>query len=140
NMADYLHVSLQIVQFLHTFAPREAIHPYSIDEIWVTVNGLEKLFGDYYTIAEKIRDAIYERFGITSTIGIGDNKFLAKVTLDLHAKKASNGIAECRFEQVPDLLWPIPVHQVWGIGRRLTSHLHRIGITTLEQLANSSLT
>src|SRR5699024_1654755 len=104
NMADYLHVSLQIVQLLHTFAPREAIHPYSIDEIWVTVNGLEKLFGDYYTIAEKIRDAIYERFGITSTIGIGDNKFLAKVTLDLHAKKASNGIAECRFEQVPDLL------------------------------------
>src|SRR5699024_11781874 len=43
NMADYLHVSLQITKLLNTFAPKEAIHPYSVDEVWVTVNGLEKL-------------------------------------------------------------------------------------------------
>src|SRR5690625_2428314 len=36
NMADYLHTSLQITKLLHTFAPREAIHPYSVDEVWIT--------------------------------------------------------------------------------------------------------
>lgn len=139
NMADYLRVSVQIIRLLNTFAPKEAIHPYSIDEVWVTTNGLEKLFGDYYTIAEQIKAAILEQFGITSAIGIGDNKFLAKVVLDLYAKKAPNGIAECRYEQVPRLLWHIPVQQIWGIGKKLANHLHRLGITTLGQLANSPL-
>lgn len=139
NMADYLNVSVQIIRLLNTFAPKEAIHPYSIDEVWVTTNGLERLFGSYYLIAEKIKAAIYTEFGITSAIGIGDNKFLAKVVLDLYAKKAPNGIAECRYEQVASLLWHIPVQKIWGIGRKLTEHLHRLGIKTLGHLANFPL-
>jgi len=135
NMADYLHVSVQIVKLLNEFAPQEAIHPYSIDEIWITVDGLERLFGPYEIIAQKIQHKILNRFGITSAIGIGDNKFLAKVTLDIHAKKAKNGIAECRYEDVKDMLWPIPVNEIWGIGKRLTNHLHRLGITNLGDLA-----
>src|SRR5690625_4259629 len=95
NMADYLHVSLQIVKLLNQFAPKEAIHPYSVDEVWVTVNGLEKLFGNRWDIAIQIQEAILTDFGITSAIGIGDNKFLAKVVMDLHAKKVESGIAEC---------------------------------------------
>ena len=140
NMADYLHVSLQITKLLNEFAPPEAIHPYSIDEIWVTVNGLEKLFGSCFDIARIIQREILRRFGITSAIGIGDNKFLAKVVLDLHAKKAPDGIAECRYEHVAKKLWPQPVEKVWGIGSRMKRNLHRLGITTLGELANYSLT
>lgn len=139
NMADYLHVSVQITKLLHQFAPKEAIHQYSIDEVWVTVNGLEKLFGNRWEIAKKIKHAIFEKFGITSAIGIGDNKFLAKVVLDLHAKKAENGIAECKYEDVPEKLWPTPVEKVWGIGSRMKRNLYRLGITTLGELANYPL-
>src|SRR5690625_373048 len=46
NMADYLHISVQIIKLLNQFAPKEAIHPYSIDEVWVTVDGLKRLFGN----------------------------------------------------------------------------------------------
>src|SRR5690625_3938624 len=102
NMADYLHVSLQITKLLHTFAPQEAIHQYSVDEVWVTVNGLQKLFGDRREIACKPKAEILHEFGIPSSIGIGDNKFLAKVVMDLHAKKAESGIAECSYEDVKE--------------------------------------
>lgn len=139
NMADYLYISVQITKLLHRFAPKEAIHQYSVDEVWVTVDGLEKLFGNRWEIAVKIKNAINEEFGIPSAIGIGDNKFLAKVVLDLYAKKAKNGIAECRYEDVPKKLWPTPVEKVWGIGTRMKKNLYRLGITTLGELANYPL-
>lgn len=139
NMADYLHVSIQITKLLNRFAPQEAIHQYSVDEVWVTVNGLEKLFGNRWEIAVQIKEAILTNFGITSSIGIGDNKFLAKVVMDLHAKKIESGIAECTYEDVPDKLWPFPVEKIWGIGSRMKRNLHRLGIATLGQLAQFPL-
>ncbi|HLS22313.1 MAG TPA: DNA polymerase IV [Pseudogracilibacillus sp.] len=139
NMADYVQASIEITKLLYRFAPQEAIHQYSVDEVWVTVDGLEKLFGTRWQIAEKIKRAIENELGLPSAIGIGDNKFLAKVVLDLHAKRAENGIAECKYEDVPRLLWPFPVEKIWGIGSRLKRHLHRLGITTLGQLASFPL-
>lgn len=139
NMADYLHVSLNITKLLNTFAPKEAIHQYSVDEVWITVNGLEKLFGNRVEIALKIKDEILSNFGITSAIGIGDNKFLAKAVMDLHAKNAENGIAKCTYEDVQKMLWPFSVEKIWGIGSRMKRNLYRLGITTLGQLAQFPL-
>src|SRR5699024_11141408 len=128
NMASYLHTSLKITQLLNRYAPKEAIHPYSIDEIWVTVNGLERLLGNRMEIAHHIKHAILTEFGITCTIGIGDNKFLAKVVMDLHAKKSTSGIAICSYEDVAEKLWPFPVERIWGIGTRMKRNLHRLGM------------
>jgi len=133
HMADYLQVSVEITKLLYQYAPKEAIHPYSIDEIWVTVNGLEKLLGTPWQIAEQIKHDILDKFGISSAIGIGDNKFLAKVVMDLHGKKS--GIAECRYEDVEEKLWPFPVENIWGIGSRMKHNLNRMGIVTLGQIA-----
>lgn len=135
NMADYLQVSIQITKLLHTFVPKEAIHTYSVDEIWVTINGIEHLSGPRWESARNIQEAILKYFGITSVIGIGDNKFLAKVVMDLIAKKSKEGIAECTYEDVTSLLWPTPVEDVWGIGSRLKKRLYRLGITTLGEIA-----
>lgn len=133
HMADYLHVSVEITKLINNYAPTEAIHQYSVDEVWVTVNGLKKLFGNRQEIAQMIKDEILDNFGLTASIGIGDNKFLAKVVMDLHSKKA--GIAECRYEDVAEKLWPFPVEKIWGIGRRMKENLNRMGIVTLGQLA-----
>lgn len=139
NMADYLHTSVQITKLLHCFAPKEAIHPYSVDEVWMTVNGLEKMFGNRIEMARHVKEAILTAFGITCVIGIGDNKFLSKVIMDLHAKKAIDGIAECTYEDVEQKLWPFPVEKVWGIGSRLQRRLYRLGITTLGDMAQFPL-
>lgn len=137
HMADYLHVSVEITKLINQYVPQEAIHQYSVDEVWVTVNGLQKLFGNRWEVAKKIKHDIQESFGITSSIGIGDNKFLAKVVMDLHAKKV--GIAECTYEDVEEKLWPFPIEDIWGIGSRMKRNLNRMGIVTLGQLANYKL-
>ncbi|CDQ41943.1 DNA polymerase IV [Virgibacillus salexigens] len=137
HMADYINVSMNITRLLNKYAPLEAIHQYSVDEVWVTVNGLEKLFGTPLEIANMIKEDILDNFGITCSIGIGDNKFLAKVVMDLHAKKV--GIAECRYEDVQDKLWPFPIEDIWGIGNRMKRNLNRMGIVTLGQIARYDL-
>lgn len=135
NMESYLYVSVEITKMLMNYAPKEAIHPYSIDEIWLTVDGLERLFGTPWQIAQLIKDDLLQQFGLTCSIGIGDNKFLAKVVMDLHAKKV--GIAECRYEDVEAKLWPAPVEDIWGIGSRMKENLNRMGIIRLGQLAHT---
>lgn len=137
HMADYLEVSTEITKLLYQYVPKEAIHPYSVDEVWVTVNGLQRQFGNRLTIAQRIKHDILECFGITCSIGIGDNKFLAKVVMDIHAKK--QGIAECTYEDVQQKLWPAPVEAIWGIGSRMKKNLERMGIITLGQLARFDL-
>lgn len=137
HMADYLNVSIDITKLLTHYAPHHAIHPYSVDEIWITVDGLQRLFGNPQKIAELIKQDIFDQFGLTCSIGIGDNKFLAKVVMDLHAKKM--GIAECRYEHVAEKLWPFPVEAIWGIGNRMKHNLNRMGIITLGQLAQTNV-
>lgn len=137
HMADYLQVSIEITRLINQYVPKDAIHQYSVDEVWVTVNGLQTLFGDRWQVAKLIKQDILENFGITCSIGIGDNKFLAKVVMDLHAKKT--GIAECTYEDVKEKLWSFPVQDIWGIGRRMQHNLNRMGIITLGQLANFQL-
>ena len=137
HMADYLHMSVEITKLINQYVPKKAIHQYSVDEVWVTVNGLKKLFGGPWEVAEQIKKEIMDSFGLTCSIGIGDNKFLAKVVMDLHAKKL--GIAECRYEDVQEKLWPFPVEAIWGIGKRMKHNLNRMGIITLGQLANFRL-
>ena len=137
RMGDYVRVSVAITRLLHQYVPKEAIHPYSVDEMWITVDGLQSLYGNTEEIAHMIKEEIMDTMGLTCAIGIGDNKFLAKVVMDLYAKK--KGIAVCRYEDVPRLLWPAPVEKIWGIGKRLTHHLNRMGIINLGQLAHYPL-
>lgn len=133
RMGVYLNVSMAITKMLNRFAPIEAIHPYSIDEAWICLNGTEKLFGPVQQAARLIQECIQMETGLPSAIGIGPNKLLAKLVLDNFAKKT--GIAECQYEDVPRLLWPLPIQKIWGIGSRMTAKLNRMGIYTLGNLA-----
>ncbi|GIO24285.1 UV damage repair protein UvrX [Oceanobacillus sp. J11TS1] len=137
RMEMYVQKSVEITRYLGNFAPPEAIHPYSIDETWITTNGTEKLFGDRWQVARTIKKGIMDHFGLPCSIGIGDNKFLAKVVMDLHAKKS--GIEECRYEDVETKLWPAPVEKIWGIGSRLEHRLNKLAIRTLGHIANYDL-
>ncbi|WP_245690107.1 DNA polymerase thumb domain-containing protein [Sediminibacillus albus] len=137
KMSDYLKVSVEITKLVNQYVPKEAIHQYSVDELWVTVNGLEKLYGGRWEIARMIKQELYDTMGLTCSIGIGDNKFLAKVVMDLYAKQT--GIAECTYKDVKEKLWPVPVENIWGIGKKMMSNLNRMGIVTLGQLANFPL-
>lgn len=132
RMGLYLKFSLKLTKLLHEFAPPECIHVYSVDESWIS-NGVASWYGSTWNMAEAIRSRIQLEMNLPSAIGIGPNKFIAKVILDIRAKK--EGIASCTYEEFPMKVWPEPVENIWGIGPRLKVHLNRMGIWTLGDLA-----
>jgi DNA polymerase V len=140
QMGLFVKVSVEISKLFYRYVPPSAVHTYSVDESFLDVKGLEKVWGSPHEIAELIQADIMDTFGLTSTVGIGPNMLIAKLALDLESKKAPNGIAEWTYEDIPKKLWPIhPLSEMWGIGSRTQKTLNSMGIFTVGQLANYDL-
>ncbi|GIN84180.1 putative UV-damage repair protein UvrX [Heyndrickxia sporothermodurans] len=140
KMSSYLQISTELINIFNKYAPMDDIHVYSVDESFIKVNGLKKLFGGPQKIAYLIKNEIYERYGLPCTIGIGPNMLMAKLALDLESKKAPNGVAEWTYEDIPVKLWTVsPLSKMWGIGRRMERNLNTMGIFSVGQLAKYPL-
>jgi DNA polymerase V len=138
QMGTYLRISTEITKLFNRFVPKESIHTYSVDESFLQLDGTERLWGNYWEVAETIKETLQREFQLPCAIGIGPNMLMAKLCLDLEAKK--NGIAEWTYEDVAEKLWPVsPLSEMWGIGSRMERTLNRMGITTVGQLANYPL-
>jgi DNA polymerase V len=138
KMATYLRIATEISRVFNRYVPKEAIHVYSVDESFIKVDGAIHLWGDADTIAKKIRDDIEREFQLPCAVGIGPNMLLAKLCLDLDAKKS--GVAEWTYEDVQTKLWNVsPLREMWGIGRRVEKTLNGMGIFTVGQLARYDL-
>ncbi|MDQ0197404.1 Y-family DNA polymerase [Neobacillus ginsengisoli] len=138
SMATYLRISTEITRVFNRYVPKDALHTYSVDESFIKVDGVIHLWGDATTIAQKIRDDIEREFQLPCAVGIGPNMLMAKLCLDLEAKK--HGIAEWTYEDVQTKLWNVsPLREMWGIGRRVEKTLNGMGIFTVGQLARYDL-
>lgn len=138
QMNLYLQVSTEISRLFNKYVPKEAIHTYSVDESFLELNGTDKLWGNAEQVASLILQEIEETFGLPAAIGIGPNMLMAKLCLDLEAKK--HHIARWTYEDIPRKLWPLsPLSKMWGIGGRLEKRLIRMGISTVGELAHYSL-
>ena len=138
KMATYLRISTEITRVFNRYVPKEAIHTYSVDESFLKVDGVENLWGNAATIAEKIKRDIELEFQLPCAVGIGPNMLMAKLCLDLEAKK--KGVAEWKYEDVKEKLWTLsPLSKMWGIGSKVERTLNRMGIFTVGQLANYPL-
>lgn len=138
KMSFFLDMSMAITRLIAKYVPADAIHVYSVDESFVDLTGTEKLWGSPEQAAKTIQQAIYEQFRIPSAIGMGPNMLMAKLALDLEAKKS--GFAKWSYEDVPKKLWPVrPLSEMWGIGKQMERNLHAMGIQTVGGLANADL-
>ncbi|MFN7251080.1 MAG: DNA polymerase thumb domain-containing protein [Anaerobacillus sp.] len=138
QMTTYLQVSTKLTQFFNQYVPLEAIHTYSVDESFLDVKGTRRLWGSEWELAERIREEMLTEFGLSCSIGIGPNMLLAKVCLDLEAKKV--GVAKWTYADVETKLWNVsPLRKMWGIGSRVEKRLHKLGIFSIGQLANAPL-
>lgn len=138
SMATYLRISTEISRVFNRYVPKEAIHTYSVDESFIKVDGVIHIWGDAKTIAEKIKDDIEREFQLPCAAGIGPNMLMAKLCLDLEAKK--KGVAEWTFADVQNKLWTVsPLREMWGIGGRVEKTLNGMGIFTVGQLARYDL-
>ena len=139
RMSRYIEKSSEVVSIILDFVSEEDIHVYSIDEAFIDLT-------TYLTFYKKtpkemvklITNTIKEKTGLESTAGIGDNFFLAKIALDLFAKKEKDGIAIMHQNDVKKKLWPITdLTKIWGIGANTAAKLNKMSIYSMGDLANS---
>lgn len=129
DMKKYSQVSKQIMAILETFTP--LIQPLSIDEAFLDVTGSQTKFGDALTIAKRIKAEIRAQTGLTASVGVAPNKFLAKLASDLNKPDGLTVITE---ENKVKVLAPLPVGKLWGVGKVTEKRLHELGIQTIGDI------
>ncbi|WP_088006054.1 UV damage repair protein UvrX [Indiicoccus explosivorum] len=138
KMDFFLAVSMEITKLIGEYVPKSAIHVYSVDECFIDLTGTEKLWGPPEETIRRIQDDLYRQFQLPSAVGVGPNMLLAKLSLDLEAKKT--GFAWWRLEDVPEKLWPVsPLSEMWGIGPRMERNLNLMGMFSVGDIARCDL-
>ncbi len=128
----YAQVTTQIREIFHRYTP--IVEPLSGDEAFLDIKGSESLFGSAETIGRQIKKNILDETGLTASVGIAPNKFLAKLASDL---KKPNGFVIINPEQVHEILEPLPVGKIWGVGKKAELRLHALGYKTIGQIAKA---
>jgi DNA polymerase IV len=107
------------------------VEPLSLDEAFLDVSGSVKLFGDPVSIAGTVRERIAE-LGLTCTVGVAPNKFLAKLA---STRAKPDGLLVIPPDRIEAFLHPLPVRALWGVGEATGESLRRLGIKTVGDLA-----
>ncbi len=129
RMSRYVEVSRQIHRIFHNYTPE--VEALSLDEAFLDVTGCISLFGSAEIIGRKIKEEIKAATGLTASVGVAPNKFLAKLASDLDKPDGFTVITEENKQQILD---PLPVSRIWGIGRVTDKALEKVGIRTVAQL------
>ena len=107
-----------------------------MDEAFLDVTASLKLFGSQRQIGLQIKEQILVRTGLTASVGMAHNKFLAKLASDVQ-KPA--GFVLVQPAEVRAFLDPMPISRLWGIGKRTAPKLKSLGILTIGQLRRSDI-
>jgi DNA polymerase-4 len=130
RMQHYAAVAVQIRDILLSFTP--LVEPLSLDEAFLDVRGCEGLFGPAPEIARRIKARVRTETGLTASVGVAPNKFLAKLASD-HGKP--DGLVVVPPGEVTAFLAPLPVARMWGVGSKGERRLRALGVRTIGNLA-----
>jgi DNA polymerase-4 len=125
----YAEFSRQVFDIFERFTPM--VEPLSIDEAFLDVTGSERLLGPAETIARTIQATITEELHLPASLGVAPNKFLAKLASDLDKP---NGLTVITEDTIHDVLDPLPVGKLWGVGKRAEAELEKLHIRTIGKL------
>lgn len=130
RMERYKEVSNQVFDILYEVT--DLVEPLSIDEAYLDVSNINI---NPIEIAREIKQKVIGNTGLTLSIGISYNKFLAKLASDWNKPNGMKIITE---DMIPDILLPLSVKSVYGIGKKSSKKLNDIGIYTIEDLMRLS--
>jgi len=130
RMSRYLEISKKFFQICSNYTP--LVEPLGMDELFLDVSGCESLFGTAETIGKKIKERVYRELGLKVSVGIAENKFLAKISTNLGKP---DGFYIIPPEDTQKILYSLPISALWGIGRKTEELLKKSGVYGVEQLA-----
>lgn len=110
----------------------DKVEVFSIDECFLDVTH-SKIFGSPVEIANEIRERVKKEVGLTISVGVSFNKTFAKIGSDYKKPDATTVITEENFKSI---VWPLPVGDLFGVGRKLKEKLMRFGVLTIGDLAH----
>jgi DNA polymerase-4 len=131
RMAHYSAVSKTIFAIFKEYTP--LVEPISIDEAFLDVTGSAGLFGPAETIGRTIKQRIGDELGLTASVGVAPNKFLAKLASDL---EKPDGFVIITEEEAAAKLAPLHVGKLWGVGKVTQESLAKHGIKTIQDFLN----
>lgn len=130
----YLEFSRKARKIYYSYTNR--VEPFGLDECWLDVSESLKLFGSGEEIANEIRKRMKNELGITVSVGVSFNKVFAKLGSDLKKPDATSVIKRENFKE---MVWPLDISSIIGIGKSTKRKLNGIGIYTLGELAKSDV-
>lgn len=132
RMSRYQEVSRQIMGIFHELSP--LVEQLSVDEAFLDVSGMELLYGRVEDIGWLAKERIKERTGLTASVGLAPNKFLAKLASDL---QKPDGFTVITPAQAREFIAPMPVTKIFGIGKAAAEQLLQFGVERIGQLAQA---
>ena len=130
----YTKNSRAFIEICRRYAP--VVEQVSIDECFLDMTGTHLLYPDPVAIARTIKDTIFSELGFTVNIGIAPNKLLAKMASDFEKPDKVHTLFA---QEIPQKLWPLPVGDLYSVGRKTAEKLNAARIRTIGDLAASDL-
>lgn len=132
SFSIYHYFSQKLVQLLEETFP--VIEQYSIDECFVDYTGMETILGEPIQVAYSLKERIKNELGFTVNIGVSVNKLLAKMASDLEKPDKVHTLFP---EEIRSKMWPLPISNLFMVGKATSEKLKRIGVGTIGDLAQS---
>ena len=130
RMGRYQEISRKTFEILYEFT--DLVEQVSIDEAYLDISNINM---NPMKVVGKIKQRVMEETGLTMSIGISYNKFLAKLASDWNKP---DGIKVINPDMIPEILLPLPVKKVYGIGPKSAKRLNDIAVYTIEDLLRLS--
>lgn len=133
NYLWYQKMSKSLFQLLSKYTCD--IEVFSIDECFLDYGKVQNLYGDPYLFAQKIKDEIKNTLGFTVNIGIANNKLCAKMASDFSKPNQIHTLYET---EIREKMHPLPIGDLFGVGKKSSEKLKKIGIKTIGNLAHTT--
>lgn len=129
---EYGEVSAAVFQILGGYS--DLVEAASVDEAFLDITGSLRRIGPAHTVGQQIRAHVARDQQLTCTVGIAPTKFVAKLA---STSAKPDGLRIVPPDDVIGFLHPLPVERMWGVGAATAERLHRFGITTIADLAQT---
>jgi len=139
RMARYSDISSKVMRILGSYTPM--IEQVSVDEAFIDVGGILRKWKSPEHIARAIKDQIRRDTGLTASVGIATNKFLAKLASDMQKPDGLTVVPSVP-DEIIAFLAPLPVNRIWGVGSVTEAKLHQAGfrhIGDIQKVSSSVL-